>query len=162
MHCSGYGYKQPSAPVCCRAQPESVQGADVSLHMRGGCDAGSVLRLLRPPLQLCTAILRVAAQLERRQRRAACSSWAAASSRALQHSGAVHVCKVRSSSSDLLFSLALLPVARPSTSRQMAVSVCDSLVQLCGCATLHHMRCGTASQLTMCRPAQARAAEQCQ
>ena len=56
--------------------------------MRGGRDAGSVLRLLRPPLQLCTAILRVAAQLERRQRRAACSSWAAASSRALQHSGA--------------------------------------------------------------------------
>ena len=66
----------------------AVQGADVSLHMRGGCDAGSVLRLLRPPLQLCTAILRVAAQLERRQRRPACSSWAAASSRALQHSGA--------------------------------------------------------------------------
>ena len=24
--------------------------------------------------------------------------------------------------------------------------VCDSLVQLCGCAALHHMRCGTASQ----------------
>ena len=72
-----------------------------------------------------------------------------------------NVCKVRSSSSDLLFSLALLPVARPSTSRQVAVSVCDSLVQLCGCATLHHMRCGTASELTMCRPAQTRAAEQC-
>ena len=37
-----------------------------------------------------------------------------------------NVCKVRSSSSDLLFSLALLPVARPSTSRQMAVSVWSS------------------------------------
>ena len=122
-----------------------VRGADVSLHMRGGCDAGSVLRLLRPPLQLCTAILRVAAQLERRQRRAACSSWAAASSRALQHSGTDHVCKVSSSSSDLLFVLALLPMARPSTSRRMAMSVHAIYMHLCGCATPHHTRCGTAS-----------------
>ena len=73
-----------------------------------------------------------------------------------------NVCKVWSSSSDLLFVLALLPVARSSTSRRVVVSVSDSFVELCGCATPHHMRCGTASQLTMCRPAQARAAEQCQ
>ena len=77
------------------------------------------------------------------------------------YSGAEHLCKVWSSSSDLLFVLALLPVARSSTFRRVVVSVSDSFVELCGCATPHHMRCGTASQLTMCRPAQARAAEQC-
>ena len=74
-----------------------------------------------------------------------------------------NVCKTSSSSSDLLFVLALLPVARPSTSRRMAMFVHAIFMHLwlCGCATPHHTRCGTAAQVTMCRPAQARAAEQC-
>ena len=72
-----------------------------------------------------------------------------------------NVCKVWSSSSDLLFVLVLLPVARPSTSRRVVVSVRVIFMHLCGCATPHHTRRGTASQVTMCRQAQARAAEQC-
>ena len=46
-----------------------------------------------------------------------------------------NVCKTSSNSSDLLFLLALLPVARPSTSRRMAMSAHAIFMHLCGCAT---------------------------
>ena len=112
----------------------------LSVDMCGGRTAGSSLERHSHGLQLCTATPCVHAQHRPvAASRNALELWAAAPSRALpaaqRLSGAEqHVCKTSSSSSDLLFVLALLPVARPSTSRRMVMSVHAISMHLCGCA----------------------------
>ena len=123
-----------------------IQGTALILHMRGCSDAGPARRLLRPnPSRPHGRDTRACG------RRVGGSSWQRARPERLHPfvrcstAAPTNVCKVWSSSKDLLFVLALLPVARSSTSRRVVVSVSDSFVELCGCATPHHMRCGTAS-----------------
>ena len=137
------------------AQPEPwsphtlVRGTVLSLHMRECSDAGAARRLLR--LTPCwrhggdvSACRRLdGGCIAQRARPVLLHSFVRCSSMA-----PTVMCKCRSSSSNVLFSLARqLQVVRSIVSVSV-VSVSDSFMQLCGCATPLHGRCGTAAELT--------------
>ena len=96
----------------------------VHRRVRECSDAGSALRLMRPTPHEWHGRDTCARHCPTGGRIAQCA-------RAVRLHSLVHcrtaapsnVCKTSSSSSDLLFVLALLPVVRPSTSRRMAMSV---------------------------------------
>ena len=115
----------------------NVRGSDESIAERGGSRARAALRLLTPPLQLCTHRTPGNAQLKRRRHSAARSTCADVSSVRSSPLGADTVCKSRNSFADALFTQGLMALMQPIICCVRAQSVRELVTEFSGGATPH-------------------------